>query len=64
MSKNNQTTEPKVENLLTNQELFDQILSKIKENLDIDVLAKSKSQEQADFILREQTAYLKTYLKL
>jgi|JFJP01.1.fsa_nt_gi hypothetical protein len=64
MSKNNQTTEPKVENLLTNQELFDQILSKIKENLDIDVLAKSKSQEQADFILREQTTYLKTYLKL
>lgn len=46
------------------QELFDQVLAKIKENLDLDILANTKTQEQADFIFNQQTSYLKTYLKL
>lgn len=56
----NTTTTPK----LSAQELFDQVIAKIKQNLDQDVADKTKTEYQAEFILREQTTYLKIYLKL
>lgn len=70
MATNQPTTENDIlqptntQNTLSSQELFDQVLVKIQENLDKDVISNNKTQDQASFILREITGYLKTYLQL
>lgn len=70
MATNQPTTENDIlqptntQNTLSSQELFDQVLVKIQENLDKDVISNNKNQDQASFILREITGYLKTYLQL
>ena len=70
MATNQPTTENDIlqptntQNTLSSQELFDQVLVKIQENLDKDVTSNNKTQDQASFILREITGYLKTYLQL